>query len=158
MAFVTTPLLAMAQATIPNLSVVIFPPFCHPAGAAIPVKEEDNTQVVVMVHPSSWQHCPGKLTKIPLQSLLFYCRQCRWRPHPPQLHDRHYKGMTRLPSSSVIITPHQRHPPTAFYRHHQPLLIVGYICANFGTFLLTITPPISINILPKRLLVCTSNP
>jgi hypothetical protein len=42
MAFVTTPLLAMAQATMPNSSVVIFPPFCHSAGAAIPVEEEDN--------------------------------------------------------------------------------------------------------------------
>jgi hypothetical protein len=34
--------------------------------------------------------------------------------------------VSRLPWSSVVITPQLRHPLTAFQRHHQPLLIVEY--------------------------------
>jgi hypothetical protein len=37
-------------------------PFCHPAGAAILGEEEDDTQLVAVARPPSWQRCPRKST------------------------------------------------------------------------------------------------
>jgi hypothetical protein len=36
------------------------------------------------------------------------------------------QGRQSRPPWSLVIAPHLRHPPAAFQRHHQPLLIVEY--------------------------------
>jgi hypothetical protein len=50
-----------------------------------------------------------------------------------------------LLTRTVVIAPHPRHPPTAFHRRLQLLLIVEYVTSILAH------PPISINIPPKRL-------
>jgi hypothetical protein len=50
-------------------------PFCRLAGAAIPREEEDDAQVVVAAHPSSWRRGPDELTSTLLRSLLLYLQR-----------------------------------------------------------------------------------
>ena len=65
----------------------------------------------------------------------------RWRPRP----------------SSVVIATHPRHPHTALHRRLQPLLIVECFWCQLFNLILACTPPISINIPPKCLLLRIPN-
>jgi len=63
------------------------------------------------------------------------------------------QGQCVMSAVIILITPHPRHPPTAFHRRLQPLLIVEYVVCQFWHLYSCPHPP-SPSIYPPNIYCC----
>lgn len=140
-------------------------PNCRRASRRPPLPPPIIVAVVVVARRRCCRRLsPLSVIKTPYTSMVGMAGASMWGdPMPPMITVPRWTrtmlfrdDLSLLPLSLILITPHPRHPPSAFFVAFSPCWLLNIFSANFGSLILD--PHISINIPPNCLFNVHSKP